>query len=438
MRTLLLIMFLVLGACSEKKAETGSDGISIEIAYAGSEQAAPEISSFGTVMYRSKAEVYPTTSTYIRKICAEEGDLVEKDTVLAVLDDSKLRNRLSQALSDLEAKQAAVRLASARLADGRNKARSELKNIRELEIVCYQKKKDYENMLRIFDNKQKLHDAGGLSSEELRNVKHSLEACMNDFLQASAAFEAAGIGWGDTDLTENGIEPAADKAERENQLVRLNTSVLEAELDVAEAELDAADAEVENIKTFLDETIIRAPFRGIVGKRYLDRGESVTPETSLFTVFELDTVYVHTEINASLSGHIGKGQEVKLVILGEEYVGTVDVMAPYADSGSGGRTMKIAVENREMKLYPGLFADVTVLTGACTERTFVPREAVRDGKVFVIRDNRAFESRVNVDFISGDKAYVSSGAEPGTVVAVSGLDILRDGCPVRVAGKGDT
>lgn len=433
----ILILFLVMCSCTGKTALKETEGISIEVETAVKEYAAPEITAFGSVVYGSKAEVYPTTTSFIKEIYAEEGDFVTKGQVLAVIDDSRLRVQLEEAVSDFEAKQAAVRLASAMLEEGRRDTEKILFNIRELEIIRQQKGSEYNNMLRIYGNKSKLHEAGGFSSEELKSVKQELEKKMNELMQAENALESARIGYRITDLEKAGYKVPEERAEQEKLLVMLNTGVLQAELEVAQAEYRAAEAAVENIRLSIEETKIRAPVEGTIGKRYLDCGETVTPETALFTVFDMESVYVRTELNASHFHNVRPGQTVKLNILEEEFEGRIELISPYADPRTGGRSIRISVDNSGKKLYPGLFAGISVITGAGAERTFIPREAVKDNQVFVIRGEKAFSSKVDVEFITGDKAYISAGPEAGDRVAVTGLELLWDGCPVKAVRRGD-
>lgn len=435
MKSMIFFLILFSLSCSDKREDIGVPSLfKVESAAAVSEIAAPSVSSYGSVLYLTKADVYPTSSGIVREIFAEEGDYVEKDFVLALLDDKKLLVQLRRAEADVGSKKALLRLAEEKLRDARVEAEKSILVAEASEMAVMRKKSEYENMKRIYGNKKKLHEAGGLSDEELNGAKLDMERADYDFRDAEIGMQIARTGFRTSDIEAAGYPVPAEKKMIDSLLTEINSSTLKAERDAAEADLRSAVAEAENIKIFLEETKIRSPVSGIVGKRYLDRGEKATSETNMFTIFDTEKVYISADINAEKFSGIAAGTAAEIKIKNHVKKGIVKIVAPFADPKTGGRNIKILTDNSDGFFIPGLLAEVSVLTGERIKRTWIPKDALvskddEDGvSVFILRRGRAFMQKIKVDFISGEKVFVSEGIEEGERVAVSGLGHLSDGC----------
>ena len=101
--------------------------------------------------------------------------------------------------------------------------------------------------------------------------------------------------------------------------------------------------------------------------------------------------------------------------------------------------LKIAVDNKDKTLIPGLFAEVSITVGEKQLRLYVPKEAVlhkqddsSDAVLFLVRDGHVFLQKVDVDFVTDSKIFLHKGLKEGDVVAISRLGHLSDGCEVVV------
>lgn len=436
---LILINSIVLNISCEKEEEQIIKPIEIKTSIAGKEMAAPIVSAFGTIVYKSKADVYPTSTSNVKSLLVEKGMHVKKGDVLALLDDMKLTVQLRQTEADVQSKKAMVALAKARFEEGCQEARKTLLAISRVQYASEQKQKEYDNLVRIYNNKLKLHTIGGLSDEELKNVRLNMESAENALNQALLELETARVGFSDADILASGFDIPRDAAAREALLVQINTSTLKAQLEASEADLKAAQSQAETIKIYIEETIIRSPISGIVAERYVDIGEKAAPDTRLFTLFSTDSVYVSVTVNAWRCNGISAGSAAEVRAGDKLYKGKVEQISPYADTKTGGRVLKIAIDNVDKSLIPGLFADVNIITGDVQPRLSLPKEAVMhrqddysDASVFLIQDGMAFRKLITVDFVKGDKVFIKDGIATGDVVAVSRLDHLSDGCQVVI------
>ena len=422
-----------------KENERLVNPIEIKASIACKEMAAPIVSGFGTIVYKSKADVYPTSTSNVKSLLVDKGMQVKEGDVLALLDDVKLTVQLRQAEADVQSKKAMVSLAKAQFEEGCQNARKTLLAINRVEFASEQKQKEYDNLVRIYNNKLKLHTIGGISDEELKNVRMNMESAENALNQVRLELETARIGFSDADIWAAGFDVPSDAAAREALLVQINTATLKAQLEASEADLKAALSQMETIKIYIAETIIKSPISGIVAERYVDIGEKADPDTRLFTLFATESVYVSVTMNVQRCNNISVGFPAEVRVGDELYKGKVEQISPYADNKTGGRMIKIAIDNIDRSLIPGLFADVNIIAGGVQPRLSVPKDAVMhrqddysDASVFLIRDGGSFRKKITVDFVKGDRVFIKEGLSVGDVVAVSRLDHLSDGCQVVI------
>ena len=437
--SLLAVFFSLLAFSCRKTEEKIEKGIEINTAVAGREMAAPVISAFGSIVYKAKADVYPTSTSNVKAMFADKGMSVCKGDILALLDDVKLQVQLRQAESDVQSKKALVALAKAQFDEGCQNARKTILSIDRIQCSVDQKQKEYDNIKRIYNNKLKLHVIGGLSDEELQSIKMSMDSAGSDLEQALLELRTARVGFSDSDINGAGHAIPADKKEYEDLLIQINTATLKAQLEAAMAELEAAQSQMENIRLYLEETKIKSPIDGIVAERYVDIGEKADTETRLFTLFSTESVYVSVTVNAQRCNEISEGCAASVRLGSAVHSGIVEQVSPYADAKTGGRTLRIAVDNKDKTLIPGLFAEVSIIVGEKRLRLSVPKEAVlhkqddySDASLFLIRDSHAFLQSVTVDFVTDSKVFLKEGLKDGDVVAITRLGHLSDGCEVEV------
>jgi membrane fusion protein, multidrug efflux system len=203
---------------------------------------------------------------------------------------------------------------------------------------------------------------------------------------------------------------------------------------VAEAELELAQLRVEHAG-------IRAPIRGTVTHRYIERGQQVNTTNPVFGLADLDRLEAPVAIPEREAARIQVGQRARL--LTEEggapvAEGRVERIRPVVDPGSGTVQVTISVDARAggVQLRPGQFVNVDVVTETLGDRVTLPRTAVlMDGaapRVFIVQEGRAVEREVSLGYSRGDRVEIQTGLEPGDTVVVVGQDNLRPDAPVRM------
>jgi RND family efflux transporter MFP subunit len=221
----------------------------------------------------------------------------------------------------------------------------------------------------------------------------------------------------------------------------------------SEAALGAARANLKAADVSFDQTLIRAPFDGIVLTKSANVGDNITPFSSavdtkgaVVTMADMSTLEVEADVAESALGKIRVGQptEIQLdAVPDTRFGGTVNRIVPTVDRAKATVLVKVKFADRDERVLPDMSAKVAFLEReiSAAERkpvTAMPKQAVveRDGGsyVFVLKDGRAVRTAVRPGRALGDLVEVS-GVAAGEKVVVKPLDRLADGARVKIDQK---
>ena len=216
----------------------------------------------------------------------------------------------------------------------------------------------------------------------------------------------------------------------------------EAAQGVAQANLKAADVA-------FDQTLIRAPFDGIVLTKSANVGDNITPfsqaadtKGAVVTIADMDTLEVEADVAESSLGKIRPGQpcEIQLdAVPDQRFPGVVNRIVPTVDRAKATVLVKIKFLDRGERVLPDMSAKVAFLERevSAAERqpvTVVPKQAIvdRNGEkvVFIVKDGRAVRTKIEAGRAIGD-AVEAAGVTSGDRVIVRPLDRISDGERVK-------
>jgi RND family efflux transporter MFP subunit len=205
-----------------------------------------------------------------------------------------------------------------------------------------------------------------------------------------------------------------------------------------------------------DDTVVRAPFSGVVTATAAQPGEIVAPvagggftRTGICTIVDMDSLEVDVDVAESFISRVTPGMpaSVKLDAYPDwEIPAQVITVIPTADQSKATVTVRVAMKAKDPRIVPEMGAHVAFLSpaptaaagGAAPSRAvLVPPDAVQteDGGqtvVFVISDGHAERRAVHLGDRSSAGQMIVGGLAPGEQVAVEGADKLKDGSGVRV------
>lgn len=186
-----------------------------------------------------------------------------------------------------------------------------------------------------------------------------------------------------------------------------------------------------------------SPITGFVTDRKVFPQTSVTPDTELYTVSDLSTVWADADIYEYEVPFVRLGRRVTLTLSyypGKTYTGTISYVYPTVDPQT--RTVKVRIQlpNPNFLLKPQMFADAQLHVDYGT-KILVPEEAVlnsgTDQHVFVVHEGGVFEPRkVTVGPVIDGNAVILSGLKAGETVVVSGNFLIDSESNLKDAMSG--
>lgn len=223
----------------------------------------------------------------------------------------------------------------------------------------------------------------------------------------------------------------------------------ESRVEALEGQLAVDQAAVEAARVALGDTRIVASFDGRTGAIGVRPGSLVQPNGAvLVTVTQIDPIQVAFTLPekelAGLKRALAAGPVLAEATVdggGGPLTGRVDFVDNAVDTATGTIRVKAQFDNRAGRLWPGMFATVTVAPRTLAGAAVVPVQAVQTGPdnrfLYVVGEERKVAARpVEVALIDEGIAVVT-GIEPGARVVVEGAQNLRPGSVVSVkeAGK---
>lgn len=240
----------------------------------------------------------------------------------------------------------------------------------------------------------------------------------------------------------------ADEAGRAQQLLKKGfASANEVEQSVAqsaaqEAELEAQRATLSRSSLEVNDCVLRAPFDGEVGDRFVDPGSFVRPGTPVVSVVDRSTVRFSADVpeidfavvapQTALTVHVDA--------TGQDLDGAIARRAPHADRDTRTVRFEVDLANASRVIPTDTTGESVVPFGPTRDVTAIPlyAAAVRGGKatVFVVEGDVAHQRAFDVAGEVGATLYVTRDLPPGARVVTEGRALLHDGD--RVAAKDAT
>jgi len=219
-----------------------------------------------------------------------------------------------------------------------------------------------------------------------------------------------------------------------------------ASIAVAQASLRVAQVAVE-------QTLIRAPFDGVVLTKNANVGDVITPfssalgsQAAVVTMADMSTLEVEADVSEANLAKVSVGQpcEIQLDALpGQRFRGMVQRTVPTVDRAKATVLVKLRFVDSDPRILPEMSAKVAFLEKEVPQversaRTVVQPAAVveRDGAsvLFTVKDGRAVQVAVKKGMVIGELLEVS-GVAAGDKVILRPPEKLRDGMAVAVAAK---
>lgn len=221
---------------------------------------------------------------------------------------------------------------------------------------------------------------------------------------------------------------------------------LEARVETGRSAVRQARAAVSTARWSVGKASVSAPFAGVVGKRHVQLGQSVSSGDELFDLVDPDPLRIRFRLPETIAGTIEAGDQVRFRVRSDTIsarLATVDYVSPDIDPGT--RTFEVTADysNPDGGVVPGAYADVVATTDVHEGAAVVPEAAVvTEGEqnfvYAVVAGPKASKRAVELGSRMDGLIEILSGIRPGEVVLVAGQHGLPDGAPIQLpeAGRG--
>ncbi|MBL8515708.1 MAG: efflux RND transporter periplasmic adaptor subunit [Betaproteobacteria bacterium] len=218
-------------------------------------------------------------------------------------------------------------------------------------------------------------------------------------------------------------------------------------LTVAEAALKSALAQAAIAERALADANIRAPFNGIVAKRWVNTGDKVAGDTPVAAIVDLARMELEAQVPVAEIPYVKVGQEVAFKVdgfTGRNFTGKVDRINPAADIGSRSIAIFVSLPNKDASLKGGMFANGRLAVEGKAAVNALPVAAIREeggqSFVFAIKDGKLERKPVTIGLRSMEKGMVEvrEGLAEGAQVVAVKADGLKAGTIAVIKKPGET
>lgn len=226
-----------------------------------------------------------------------------------------------------------------------------------------------------------------------------------------------------------------------NRYVKLYAAhvISASDMDKSRANLHAAKGALEQAEGRLHQTNIKAAFTGTIGVNIVNLGDYVKPGQDLVSLQAIDPIEVEFGVPQVYMGGVFPGNDVLLHVdayPNEYFSGKVSAIDSVVNSANRNVAVRALIPNKDKKLLPGAYADVTLSLSNKKPTILMPQTAVvydaGDVYAYIVIDNKAIKKAITLGESDQHNIEVKSGLSQNDTVITAGQQKIFDGCPVKI------
>jgi len=237
------------------------------------------------------------------------------------------------------------------------------------------------------------------------------------------------------------------------ETAQANADSLKAQLKTAQQNIAVAQRSLAVQQQQLDDTVVRAPFAGVITVKNAQPGEMISPlsaggagtRTGIGTLVDMDSLEIEVDVNENFINRVQPGQPAAARLNAyPEWEIPCEVIAviPTADRSKATVKVRVGFKDKDPRILPEMgvrvaFRDAAPAKDSAAAGVIVPAEAVQkqgeDGVVFLIREDQTLERRaVKLGGTTPDGVSVLGGLRGGERLAVGDFAAFGDGRKIKL------
>ena len=286
------------------------------------------------------------------------------------------------------------------------------------------------------------------ASAQLDLMQARLSAARSQLSQIQVRLEQARRDLG----RQEGLAPRKLTSDESLENARTQVEIQTALLAAQRSQVEVAEAELRIAQVDHDNTVIRAPFTGMVVAKAAQPGEIVSPmsagggftRTGIGTIVDMESLEIEVDVNESFINRVQPGQPVQAILDAYpewQIPASVIAIIPTADRSKATVKVRIAIDQKDPRLLPEMGVRVSFLaetpTGAePTAAVLVPASAIVEretGAVVLVLDGERVRERViTPGETRGERRLIEQGLTAGERVVRNPTPDLINGTRVAV------
>lgn len=365
------------------KAEEAAKPIAVSLVTAAERSLPITLDVTGTLTADAQTDIASEIEQRVVEVLVERGQFVSADQVVARMDDQDATNQLREA----EATEAQIR--------------------ERLGLVNGQ----------AFDP---------LRTPEVQQARASMDRAEADYKRFAQLLNEGAVSRAEHDLRR--ADYLSAKAQHEttlNQMRQLYQSLLAQKVRVAMG------------RKAVEDTIIRAPWSGVIAEKAVNVGRYTKKGERIATILRIDPLRIELTIPEGAVAAVRKGQKVSFAVQSypdRRFEGTIAYVGPAVRTESRALVVEAIVPNPKGLLQPGLFASAHIQLPAARPSVMVPAAAVKNEggvfKLFVAKNDLAEVRIVQTGREAGGSVEILRGLSAGERVLSPQPSGLSDGAAI--------
>ena len=289
----------------------------------------------------------------------------------------------------------------------------------------------------------------------VRQSEEQISRAKSDVLRAQANYDAVhaqAVRLQQASNARPGLiaQQEIDDALAKDRAAAAQVDAAKAALSATQQQLGVSQAEHQHYSSLADYSRIVAPFTGVVTWRYADTGTLLQAGTSnsgsapAVKLAEVDVLRLRLPVPESIAPYVRTGDpaEVRVEALGKQFAGKITRTAGALDTATRTMQVEIDVPNKDGRLAPGMYAEVTLNVAHSGESLTAPVQAIdQTGTPFVLvvdSENKIEKRNVRIGVATPTQVAILSGVNEGDRVVAMNLADYQNGETVtpKQAGGG--